>query len=254
MVLEKDFRQSAEAPMMPAVKSYSDALAKKMSRVLADSATFSQTLDRTFPKRLLERMRAGADFLPEDEIRRRLTELERKRARLAKADLLEKSDEGAVLSHDVFSDETLRIMTEYVTDADKKLAVFDDILSRIELFTELLNSRFAFKSIVSNRECGLIIKGINGKTLDADSLSSGEQHELIMVYNLIFDTRADTLILIDEPEISLHVAWQKKFLSDIRRIIKLNNVDIMLATHSPQIIGSNLDLTVQLKGPARGHS
>ena len=75
-----------------------------------------------------------------------------------------------------------------------------------------------------------------------------------MVYNLIFDTRADTLILIDEPEISLHVAWQKKFLSDIRRIIKLNNVDIMLATHSPQIIGSNLDLTVQLKGPARGHS
>ena len=82
--------------------------------------------------------------------------------------------------------------------------------------------------------------------LDASSLSSGEQHELVLLYELLFNTRADSLILIDEPEISLHVAWQQQFLHDLLKMTQLSKFDVLLATHSPLIIDDRWDLTVEL--------
>jgi len=65
------------------------------------------------------------------------------------------------------------------------------------------------------------LRDIGGRPVDLESLSSGEQHELVLLYDLLFKTKKDTLLLVDEPEISLHIAWQKQFLSDLRRIIAL---------------------------------
>lgn len=47
--------------------------------------------------------------------------------------------------------------------------------------------------------------------------------------------------MIDEPEISLHVEWQLNFLEDIERIAQTNKVRVIVATHSPQLIGSRWD-------------
>ena len=72
---------------------------------------------------------------------------------------------------------------------------------------------------------------------------------MVILNQLLFLTQPNSLVLIDEPEISLHVAWQKPFLTDLLRIAELSKVDFLIATHSPQIIGSRWDLTVELKGP-----
>jgi predicted ATP-binding protein involved in virulence len=66
---------------------------------------------------------------------------------------------------------------------------------------------------------------------------------------LLFKVQPNSLVLIDEPEISLHVAWQVQFLKDLQEIIKLANFDVLLATHSPDIINDRWDLTVELQGP-----
>jgi len=55
--------------------------------------------------------------------------------------------------------------------------------------------------------------------------------------------------MIDEPEISLHIAWQQDFLNDISAIIDLSKFDVLLTTHSPDIINNRWDLTVALEGP-----
>lgn len=130
----------------PAVSAYRDALASRMEAVLAESATLSQSLDRTFPNRLLSRMRDQGGVLPlsEDDIRSRLAQLEQKRARLTSVDLLTHSDDSAVISEEKFDRATSRILTEYVTDTDKKLSPFDDILSRLELFVSLINEKLNF--------------------------------------------------------------------------------------------------------------
>lgn len=54
-------------------------------------------------------------------------------------------------------------------------------------------------------------------------------------------------MLIDEPELSLHVVWQKQFLDDLLKIIELQKINVIIATHSPQIINNRWDLTVDLE-------
>ncbi len=84
--------------------------------------------------------------------------------------------------------------------------------------------------------------------LEPDKLASGEQHELVLHYKLLFKTMPGSLILIDEPEISLHIIWQEELLGDLEEIAKLTGVRILMATHSPQIISDRWDLTVELAG------
>ncbi|MCB0909950.1 MAG: AAA family ATPase, partial [Nocardioidaceae bacterium] len=61
------------------------------------------------------------------------------------------------------------------------------------------------------------------------------------------DSSPGQLVLIDEPEISLHVAWQRQFLNDLQRIAQLGEMRFIVATHSPQIVGEWGD-RVQLLG------
>jgi predicted ATP-binding protein involved in virulence len=100
-----------------------------------------------------------------------------------------------------------------------------------------------------SKDKGFTFTTADGKPLSPTDLSFGEQHELVMLYQLLFKVQPNSLVLIDEPEISLHVAWQVQFLKDLQEIIKLANFDVLVATHSPDIINDRWDLTVELQGP-----
>ena len=73
-----------------------------------------------------------------------------------------------------------------------------------------------------------------------------KQHQLILVFDLLFEVKQNSFILIDEPELSLHVAWQKTFIESLSRIIELNAFDVLLATHSPALVARHFGLTVGL--------
>ena len=79
-------------------------------------------------------------------------------------------------------------------------------------------------------------------------LSSGELHLFIIFYEIIFNTYKNSLILIDEPELSFHISWQQKFTKDLLRIKESISPDInfILATHSPGIVNSQWELTIRL--------
>jgi predicted ATP-binding protein involved in virulence len=116
------------------------------------------------------------------------------------------------------------------------------------LFKDLIDKRFIDKSIQIDRELGFRITSRTDTIVPLDKLSSGEQHQLILVFDLLFEVTQNSLILIDEPEISLHVAWQKTFIESLQRIIELNAFDVLLATHSPAVVARHFDLSVTL-GP-----
>ena len=237
------------ANMTPAVRTYSGSLAAQIGDVLADSGTIGQSLDRTFPHRFLARLGGQSEPLSEVTLNQRLSELEELRTRLTNVGLLDPTEDAAVVSSQDFTLVIRHFLTEYLDDNWKKLAVYVPLLSKLELFVHLINNRFRFKTIAIDRKEGYVFHDIRERKLAPESLSSGEQHELVLIYELLFQTRKDTLILIDEPEISLHIAWQKQVLSDLRRIIELSPMDILISTHSPQIIGSNLDIAIGLSGP-----
>jgi predicted ATP-binding protein involved in virulence len=108
------------------------------------------------------------------------------------------------------------------------------------------NSKFRNKHIRLDREKGLIAEDDSGQKLPLCMLSSGEQHQLVMHYDLLFMIPPKTLVLIDEPELSLYVGWQKRFMFDLLEIVKLAGFDVLLATHSPYIVGGRSDLMVGL--------
>jgi predicted ATP-binding protein involved in virulence len=120
--------------------------------------------------------------------------------------------------------------------------------SRLDLFKEIIEKRFIDKTLHIDRESGFKITSKTGLDIPLDKLSSGEQHQLILVFDLLFEVKANALILIDEPELSLHVAWQKTFIESLQRIIALNAFDVLLATHSPAVVAKHFGLAVEL-GP-----
>ena len=83
--------------------------------------------------------------------------------------------------------------------------------------------------------------------MNLSQLSSGEQHQVVLIYELIFNTKEHSIVLIDEPEISLHVVWQEQFLDDLKMITEMNKAKAIIATHSPQIIGDYWDLVIDLE-------
>ena len=71
----------------------------------------------------------------------------------------------------------------------------------------------------------------------------------MLLVEMLYRVKPDSLILIDEPELSLHIIWQQEFLRDLQDIIGLAGFDALIATHSPQIIHDRWDLAVELSGP-----
>ncbi|WP_406043176.1 AAA family ATPase [Succinimonas sp.] len=126
-----------------------------------------------------------------------------------------------------------------------------DIYRRLNLFKQTLDERNAItgKKIVFGRD-GISLS-IGDRDIKLDTLSSGEKHDFIMFYNLIFNISANGLVLIDEPEISLHIEWQETYLDKLIAICEMNGLQAIVATHSPNIVSSHYDFLVD-KGETNG--
>ncbi len=213
---------------------------------LARYGTESEQQERSLPLRLASSSR---QLLPVEEIRSRLEDLDRERKRLQALDLLEgdvgPSFDPATIPSDPVTEAVLSL---HVLDTHTKLSIFADFAHRLEIFRDALNSKFLDKKIRISRELGLVVTSINGDVLDLAGLSSGEQHELVLLFDLLFQTPANTLVLIDEPELSMHPSWKRNFLRDVLEVAAVAKIDVILATHSVQIVNGRHDLMVALAG------
>jgi predicted ATP-dependent endonuclease of OLD family len=222
-------------------------LANRIAATLADYANQSQSLDQSFPRRVIDAFGSGEAPLPDDATRR-LRDVEQKRLSLIEAGLLDKSGAPEILTQaELEAQQVRQVIGVYLDDMEDKFSEFDELFQRVSLFKEIISEKFQFKNVIISREKGLSAMAENGREISLTDLSSGEQHELVLQYELLFGVRDNALILIDEPELSLHVGWQIRFLPDLQRIQKLRPMQIIMATHSPQIINDRWDLTVELK-------
>ena len=229
------------------VRQYSDRLAQMVRHKLTEYATLSQSLDRTFPVRLVGEPTNPA--LSMDDLRHKLTEVEERRSSIVEAGLLVQEHETLSVPVIQEVDESRRsVLAVYAQDALRKLSVFDDLYARVNTLKRVANARFLYKQVTVSTE-GLEVAALDGSVLNLEMLSSGEQHELVLLYDLLFGISKNSLIMIDEPELSLHVAWQEEILNDLQEMASLSDFRVLLATHSPQIIGDRWDLTSELKGP-----
>jgi ABC-type lipoprotein export system ATPase subunit len=92
---------------------------------------------------------------------------------------------------------------------------------------------------------GLEITGSRQNTLTVERLSSGEKQLLILLTETLMQRERPYVFLADEPELSLHIAWQRKIIPSIKRLNP--NAQVIVATHSPEIAGEHQSSIVDMQ-------
>ena len=222
------------------IEEYAKELRENIKETLAKSSQINQELDSSFPRRLFDQQQD----ISEEEFKQRFDKVKDIQKALSEFGLSDIKED----SHPTYKIENAKALNVYINDAEQKLAVFSGLLAKLKAFTDILNEhRFTFKRIAISQKDGFKFTTDQEEPLALGDLSSGEQQEVVLLYELLFKVKAGTLVLIDEPELSLHVVWQKQFLDDLFKIIELQKITIVVATHSPQIINNHWDLTVDLE-------
>lgn len=220
-------------------------LSNQVKNIIANAADIAAKLDKTFPSRLLDGN--GGKIKKSDELKKNLSDLENKRRELSRVGLLTSDIEAEEPLTDNISEASANVLSLYVQDSWAKLQPYENIAEKLFLFERIINSRFLYKKMIIDKDKGYFFVSDEGVYIPIDKLSSGEQNELVMFYNLIFECNSNNLILIDKPEISLHVEWLNNMLPDLLAISELNGLSILVATHSPDFIGEYWNLTTELK-------
>lgn len=232
-----------------AVEAASSEIASQISRADSDYARNSQLVDRRFPADVIKAMqydRKTSRKIVEDLSRK--VDIEREQLRLV--GLLDTDTEyQPELGSDQLDLENVRpVVAEILRSTLAKLEVLRDLANRLTAFKRFLDNRFESKTVVLSRSSGLSLLLKSGKTLRPSQLSSGEQQMIVLAFEILFNTNPGTLVIIDEPEISLHVLWQDSLLEDLQSMGRPSRLQFMMATHSPAILGDYPELERSLDG------
>ena len=119
-----------------------------------------------------------------------------------------------------------------------------ELEANIEAFVDKANSYLRTSSDEKNLEYDsnhmklLVRNSLTDEEIDLDDLSSGEKQVISLMANLyLFDEQQ--IVLIDEPELSLSIDWQKRLLPDV--LSSPNCSQLLAITHSPFIFDNDLD-------------
>ncbi|MGK7878964.1 MAG: AAA family ATPase [Crocosphaera sp.] len=126
----------------------------------------------------------------------------------------------------------------------EKEKIIKNAHSSLEYFLEIVNGSFKrktdekksinlSKTIDFDEDNSIIFRQENDKIISWKQLSSGEKQLLIILLTVLLEKQEPTIMLMDEPEASLHITWQHKLINHIR---KLNpNSQLIIVTHSGSI-------------------
>lgn len=133
------------------------------------------------------------------------------------------------------SDLAKEISSKVIKDGNIDKADLDAIYRQRESFLSIINDAFSdTNKVLDTSKSRLEFKLNNGKLLNTMNLSSGEKQFLIIMLTVLLEKEQEYILLMDEPEISMHFGWQRNLLQNIQRLNP--NSQIILVTHSPALI------------------
>jgi ABC-type lipoprotein export system ATPase subunit len=136
-----------------------------------------------------------------------------------------------------------------LSDRKKKLEPLLSVAHKSSHLLDSLNAKLNPKVLRWDVTKGYHVTDGQDRSRELSSLSSGEQHPLVLLHELLFEVAPGTLILMDEPELSLHVDWLRQVIEELEEIAQLSGVDFLLATHSPYIVDKGNPKLVRI-GPS----
>lgn len=115
------------------------------------------------------------------------------------------------------------------TILDSNLSSYNKFISEINKLFHSNNKRFKL-----DEKSGKFIVTYKNKKVSMNSLSSGEKQMLMILLKTLNTADKPTILLMDEPEISLHLFWQESLIKTIRKINE--KCQIIVVSHSPALV------------------
>lgn len=145
-------------------------------------------------------------------------------------------------------------LSQYRDDYVSLIASLDEYTGRnrllaesVVVFKDIVNETFLNKTVAISDSGKIVVSLNSGEAVQLSKLSSGEKQIIIIYYNLLFHCNPGSIVIIDEPEISLHVSWQQRLGRYFADICRIRGIQMIVATHSPQVIHDDWDLAVELR-------
>lgn len=223
-----------EFELVQAVGTIPGKLKSQIGRASVTYSDVANELDSTYPERLF----AEQEGIDKQDFDSKIKGMQEKVEKLSKYGI----SSIKKLNHIEFKKEDARALKVYFEDFDRKYREYSSLIEKLDMFTDIVNRRFRFKKIEISNESGVEVIDESGGNIDLQKLSSGEQETLVLFYQLLFEVPDQVLLLVDEPEISLHVAWQRMFIEDLRMIAERKCSKVIVATHSPQIVNGHREI------------
>ncbi|WP_338509257.1 AAA family ATPase [Burkholderia gladioli] len=137
-------------------------------------------------------------------------------------------------------------MHDILTELDRHKKRAGTLYAPIKKFIDTANHFFKdSRKEISVDSVGHLICKYQGQDIPLASLSSGERQLLIIIAHVVLRAKDEAgVIIIDEPELSLHLRWQENL---VEKLVELNDsMQFIFATHSPEIIGEYKNKAIQL--------
>ena len=134
----------------------------------------------------------------------------------------------------------VQLLSSFLDGQEARLNAHQNIYELINSFVETVNGYFSDKCVDFNVFDGLTIALPNG-TLRPDRLSSGEQHLLLLFLNIITPSPRSPLFIIDEPELSLNIKWQRNLVDSLLELSETSRCQFLMATHSIELLTKHMD-------------
>jgi energy-coupling factor transporter ATP-binding protein EcfA2 len=141
-----------------------------------------------------------------------------------------------------------QVLRPYLESNDARLNALGPLQQTLEAFVKGINSFYANKKVTIHLREGVRILSANNQQLDPRSLSSGEKQLLILFCNVIQESEKPAIFIIDEPELSLNVDWQRKLIGSLVKLSR-GNVQFVFATHSLELLARHRKNVARLTPP-----
>ena len=167
-------------------------------------------------------------------------------SRLQVDDLVEAISQSEALSPDkariIYS-----VLKPYADGIEARLKALERIHDTLQNFVDTLKSFYKNKLISYNIREGLKITTKKGEPIPPSVLSSGEKQILLLFCNTLAARDQATIFIIDEPEISLNVKWQRQLVHSLLECVQGSPVQFVLATHSIELLARHRQSVMPLK-------
>lgn len=138
------------------------------------------------------------------------------------------------------------VLRPYVESIKQRVEANRPVLDLMSSFESIVNSFLRRKHIELHLSTGIVIRNAAEEVLAPSALSSGERHLLFLTCSALLSRERPTIILIDEPELSLNPEWQKKLVKNLN-LLSGPQAQYIMATHSFEIISAERSAVAELE-------